>query len=156
MLKEITVGVVTAITIAIIFYLWSKIETVSINIPSNAVIAFNDDECPKIGWEEYKPAYGHFVRGIDNSQDSIDPDGSRFPGSLQVDTYPTHNHTAYMQVGAEPAKGSGGAKSHRAAGGHGQASSGSERYEHGELLQSAGTGSETRPKNVALLYCIKK
>ncbi|NQY62399.1 MAG: hypothetical protein HRT38_01545 [Alteromonadaceae bacterium] len=61
-----------------------------------------------------------------------------------------------MQVGAEPAKGSGGEKLHRAAGGHGQVASGSERYEHGGLLQSAGTGSETRSKNVAILYCIKK
>ena len=60
-----------------------------------------------------------------------------------------------MQVGAEPAKGSGCEKSHRAEGGHGQVVSGSERYEHGGL-QSAGTGSETRSKNVAILYCIKK
>ena len=156
MLKEITVGVVTAITIAIIFYLYRQFETVSINIPTNAVVAFNDDECPKVGWEEYQPAYGHFVRGIDKSQNKHDPEGLRFSGSLQEDAYPSHNHTAYMQVGAEPAKASGGAKSHRAAGGHGMAASGSERYEHSELLKFAGTGSETRPKNVALLYCIKK
>lgn len=156
MLKEIIVGVVTAITIAIIFFLWSKFETVSINIPVNAVVAFSDDECPRTGWEEYKPAYGQFIRGIDKSQANHDPDGLRFAGSLQKDTYPIHNHTAYMQVGAEPPNGNGGAKSHRAAGGHGQVASDSERYEHNELLKPSGSGTETRPKNVALLYCIKK
>ncbi len=152
MLKEVTVGVVTAITIAIIFYLWNQLQSVSINVPTNAVIAFNDDKCPDIGWEEYKPAYGHFIRGIDKSKSG----GQRLQGSQQQDSYPKHTHRAYMQVGAEPARASAGAKSHRAAGGHGMAASGSERYETNEFLQSAGEGSETRPKNVALLYCIKK
>lgn len=119
---------------------------------ANAVVAFNLQECPT-GWSEYEPAYGRFVRGIDKSSLAVDPDGKRMPGNSQEDDNKQHKHRAFMQVGAEPKRGSGGAKSSRAAGAHGNAPQYSERYETDALLRDSG--SESRPKNVALLYCLK-
>jgi hypothetical protein len=154
MMKEIVIGVVTAVTISVIYFLWSEFERVEVSVPRNAVIAF-DGQCPSNGWEEYTPAYGRFIRGIDKGTNSNDPDGVRLPGELQNDAFQNHVHTAYMQVGAEPAAGAGGARSTRAAGGHGMAASGSERYETRGLLKAEGGANETRPKNVSLLYCKK-
>ena len=122
-------------------------------IPTHAVIPFNLNNCPT-GWLEYEPAYGRVIRGIDNSGTTIDSEGKRGVGSLQEDSFASHIHIAHMQVGAEPKKGAGGAKSNRAAGGHGNAANHSERYDTESLLEASGS-TETRSKNVALLYCEK-
>ena len=159
MVREIIVGVVTAITVSILFFIWGKFESISISIPKNAVVAFNDDQCPKVGWHDYKPAYGKFIRGIDKSDKRIDPEGLRHPGTSQDDSFKRHTHDANMQVGAEPPKGAGGAHSGRAAGGHGAIATSSERYVTPGLLvldEEKDGNRETRPKNVALIFCEKE
>lgn len=109
----------------------------------NSVIAFYCDKCPP-GWEEFKPAYGRFIRGIDRSDEKIDPEGERTPGSIQKDDLKKHSHTRPNAVydGGPPEK---IAKS---------------KYYGLQWKNPPPTGEtggdETRPKNVSLLYCIKK
>ncbi|GAD00802.1 hypothetical protein [Agarivorans albus] len=113
-------------------------------MPSGAVISFNLARCPK-GWKEFEPAYGRFVRGIDKTG-RIDPDGVRLSGNIQNDMFSQHDHGGNYSF-FQPA-GAGGAdhKNLMIQGGVGAQSF---------KLQSNG-GIETRPKNVALLYCEKQ
>jgi hypothetical protein len=116
--------------------------------PTGAVVSFNRASGCSDGWNEFKPAYGRFIRGIDKTG-SIDPDGLRSPSSIQDDMIKTHSHQANMEVGAEPP--GGGAQASEAAGAHGRTGT---MYKSNGLLQPTG-GVETRPKNIALLYCEK-
>jgi hypothetical protein len=113
----------------------------------SSVVAFASDSCPQ-GWVEYKEAYGLFIRGIDKSGNNIDPSGLRKVGDpMQPDVVGPHTHTARMKLGAEPLD--GGARSGEAAGGHGATAP---HWTSDYLIMSNG-GAETRPKNIALLYC---
>lgn len=106
-----------------------------------AVISFNSLACPP-GWSSYVPAQGRFIRGIDpNGDRSIDPDGARAPGNIQVDALKSHTHT-HIQMMADNSV-------------DGVDSTGFPSGEHHNEQRSTGaTGdAETRPKNVALLYC---
>ena len=111
-------------------------------VPSGAVLAFNLSSCPS-GWTEYTAARGRFIRGID-STGTNDPDGVRSLGSTQADAFQTHTHSmpAGGNVGSGGSLGTG-----FSALGYGTPSSGSPN--------SGTTTTETRPKNVALLYCQK-
>lgn len=109
-----------------------------------AVIAFDADRCPA-GWEEYKLAYGRFIRGVDRSTSKVDPEGTRSVGSLQDDDLKKHVHQLSLtsrwgdhKGGTAPAWGNddGGGNS-------------------SEATTTESGGVETRPKNVALLYCRK-
>lgn len=140
-MKEIVVGVVVAVVVSAIFYFGGKVDagTADIFIPKNAVIAFDSDSCPLVGWEEYRPAYGRFMRGIDKSKQDIDPDGQRRPGSLQDDEFEEHVHST--SAGRITLGNSDGGRG---------------RPEQTEPLETGSKGGvETRPKNVALLYCEK-
>ena len=116
--------------------------------PKSVVMPFQLEGCPS-GWSEYKLAYGRFIRGIDKSNKKIDPEVGRKVGSIQEDLYGKHSHDASMEIGAEPL--SGAAQAQEAAGAHGQHGT---YYTASQHIRESG-GSETRPKNVALLYCIK-
>lgn len=116
------------------------VERVSANYPIKAVVAFNLRTCPK-GWEEFKPAYGRFVRGIDNSGKKVDPDGARLPGNTQEDLFKSHGHPiSTAGIWGRSFKGADGQP--RTA------------HEGRGNTDSIG-GVETRPKNVSLLYCQK-
>lgn len=139
-MKEIALSVATTLAIMIVLWILGFLGRLpeEFVIPKNAVLAFESKECPN-GWKEYKPAYGRFIRGIDRSGDLIDPQSERKPGSLQDDMFEAHRHefdgaTSYdAGSGAhERAKASGTSKQTKSTG-----------------------GEETRPKNVALLYCVK-
>lgn len=109
-------------------------------VPSGAVMAFNLGACPS-GWSEYTLAKGRFVRGVClDGTGCNDPDGVRAVGSTQADEYEDHNHS-YTRYGSLAA---------RAAGGGGN-------WNRNTSLQntSSSGGNETRPVNVALLYCEK-
>jgi hypothetical protein len=114
-------------------------------MPKGAVLAFNRQSCPP-GWQEYAKAYGRFIRGIDKGESGIDPDGVREPGSTQDEAFAAHSHSrprGVYDAGGGP-DASWVAHDHYFGYGH------ANPPETGK----AG-GGETRPDNVALLYCEK-
>tara|TARA_B100000676_G_C18013165_1_gene807943 strand:- start:812 stop:1540 length:729 start_codon:yes stop_codon:yes gene_type:complete len=115
--------------------------------PLQRVVAFASKECPS-GWKEYGPAYGRFIRGVDRSGQKTDPEGERPFGHIQNENVGSHSH-GYKGGGA---------------GGTTSADKGGDRrglWHDGDSSQNSGRtthsnpGGETRPDNVALLYCIK-
>jgi len=129
-----------------------KFETAIANLDmaskqlAGAVVSFSSTQCPS-GWEEYVPAYGRFIRGIDKSGGKTDLDGLRAPGTLQDDQFKKHSHEISLQGAA------GNSAFHNRAPAWG--------YDdfHGAVSTASSKevgADETRPKNVSLLYCIKK
>lgn len=112
-------------------------------LPSGAVVSFDLDQCPQ-GWTEYPLAYGRFIRGIDRSGAKIDTDGERKHGSVQEDALQTHRHQFSYNVGGNQAGGGRNMEQNAA----------NASMPVGPPLD-ARTEAETRPKNVALLYCKK-
>lgn len=110
--------------------------------PQTVIIAVASDACP-VGWKDYEKGYGQFIRGIDKSNKKIDPDGRRNHGTLQTDLIKKHKHpyssSARKDVSAK------GSKSDFA-------------WNKQSYTTSENTdgGSETRPKNIALLFCQRK
>lgn len=117
---------------------------------AGAVVPFNSDQCPS-GWTEYAPAYGRFIRGIDNSGSNIDPDGKRQPGSFQSDDIKAHAHP-YNDIYWSEAWGSVGKN---LVGNKGDQDGDNKGYEMSRVTGETG-GKETRPKNIAMLFCIRK
>ena len=105
-------------------------------VPTGAVLSFNLLNCPN-GWKAYTKAYGRFIRGLDITGD-IDP-GRRL-GTTQSDEIVSHRH---KWGGTSNAVG-------------GNTSSLSKVGNQTQSPTSNFGGNETRPKNVALLYCEKK
>lgn len=114
---------------------------------TGAVIPFDAQKCPN-GWQEYQPAYGRFIRGIDRPG-TTDAQGSRLVGSFQDDDIKAHSHDVslprrwgdkYQGYGHEEEPGWGNDNGFRSP--------------LTAKTAEAG-GKETRPKNVALLYCKK-
>ena len=113
-------------------------------IPSKAVIAFELADCPT-GWTRYRPAYGRFIRGFnpgDNANDLTDI--GRKLGDLQEDEVKRHSHPMRNQYDKGPLS---GAHAHPYIAGKQSKPERSEDRMEG--------GAESRPKNVALLYCQK-
>jgi hypothetical protein len=122
----------------------TELDTATKNL-SGAVVSFNLSTCPT-GWKDYQPAYGRFIRGIDKSGNKIDVDSTRAPGTLQNEDLKKHTHALTLVgrsgnkafIDRPPAWG----------------------YDDAVGKPSTATtnetgGEETRPKNVALLYCEK-
>lgn len=109
-------------------------------VPTGAVMAFALTTCPA-GWSEYTPARGRFLRGIDNGAGN-DPSGTRTVGNVQADALKSHTHAVYTDNSTLYVVGTGGKRA----------------ASEGDALPdesgSAG-GAETRPKNVAVLFCRK-
>jgi hypothetical protein len=130
------------------------------NVPAGAVIAFALTVCPA-GWSEYTLARGRFLRGIDNGAGN-DPDGTRAPGSLQADAFQSHWHTVVMTVAPDKPQivphlpgDAGGGLTGPANGGNPWTS-----LQARGLLSDGTNGvpraaNETRPENVAVLFCYK-
>jgi len=108
-----------------------------------AVVAFNSTFCPS-GWREFVPAQGRFIRGIDKTGAGIDPSGLRAPLTLQEDAFKQHQHTLAL-VG----RSGNNAYVNR---GPGWGMDDWQGNTTGASTNVVGD-SETRPKNVALLYC---
>lgn len=114
------------------------------------IVAFDLSACPE-GWSEYLPARGRFLRGIDNGAGN-DPDGVRTAGNVQEDalqniigTFGGNNINptgAFSDLGTNStAWGSSG---------------GGRRWELDfDASRVVRTANETRPKNVAVLFCRK-
>jgi hypothetical protein len=108
-------------------------------VPAGAVMAFDLTVCPA-GWTEYTAARGRFLRGLDNGAGN-DPDGTRALGSFQSDL----TKIGLVYEGA-------------VVNGNIQGSSTGSTFRF-ETTGNTGTvnssGVETRPKNVAVLFCRK-
>ena len=112
-------------------------------LPAGIVGAFVSRQCPS-GWDEYVPGRGKFLRGIDQEG------SNRRPGSIQEDAVQEHSH----KFTTVPSKSHGPNDQHPhgyANGGFGLPVSATEN----ELI-GARSANETRPVNVAVLFCIKK
>ncbi len=121
----------------------------------SAVVAFNAERCPD-GWTEFEEAYGRFVRGIDRSGEQIDPDSKtpREPGHLQSDSYGEHVHKYEDAYWSERKRRDNRWINGTLAGNKGESDSDNLAWTRKLDTEESGAG-ETRPKNVALLYCIK-
>lgn len=118
-----------------------------------AVVSFAR-ECPS-GWSEYEPAYGRFVRGVDRSKKDIDSDGERNIGNTQEDTLKEHAHE-YKDIYAAEYHGDvdifkDGLNNNGGDKGFDEDNNG---FEWQRTTEQTGS-VETRPKNVALLFCRK-
>lgn len=111
------------------------------DIMKGAVVAFAK-ECPR-GWDEYKEAYGRFIRGIDKTGNKVDPDGLRYFGHQQGHMLEGHFHQILRNV---EASGTPNAK---------VAPAPHFYFRYGTSRTELKGGAETRPKNVALLFCKK-
>ena len=110
---------------------------------SNGVVAFALPSCPA-GWGPYTPAYGRFIRGIDPSGSKTDADGVRQLESVQGDSLATHSHSITL-----PGRAGNKAFVNKPAGWGYDDAQGAP-----SSADTANAGAEeTRPKNVALLYC---
>ena len=129
-----------------------------------SIIPFDTDNCPS-GWIEFKPAYGRFIRGVDKGTKKIDPQGQRIVGSLQGDSTKLPNNSfkgrtnnsgkhSHKYRASRPYNSGAGAHARaKHDGGVGTTESSGE-HSH-KFTVTDGGDSETRPKNVALLYCKK-
>ena len=118
-------------------------------VPKGAVVAFNLEECPT-QWKPYVKAYGRFIRGIDLTKTTPDQPGYRTLGSPQEDAMQGHSHS----TNAENLSGNGNIQPGPAIGRRAAA-------RVGDPIDDGRNGtprvaSETRPVNVALLYCEKQ
>lgn len=116
-----------------------------------AVVSFNSSSCPK-GWREFKAAYGRFIRGIDKSGSSVDPDGQRTVSNIQEDAFQGHLHS--IEPSASKAHGPNNQAPHGYAnGGYGLTVKSTGEATTQSFYTGARIANETRPKNVSLLYC---
>lgn len=121
------------------------------NIPAGAIMAFSSANCPT-GWNEYTPAYGRFLRGIDKSGTSIDPAGLRAAGNIQDQdwkgfsmTNTGQNTTAYSHGPVDMGKSTSSFV--------GNMFVGSWAAPAAAAGVKWNAADEIRPKNAAVLYC---
>ena len=121
---------------------------IGIGVPGGTIAAFEAVSCPA-GWSEYTPARGRFLRGIDTLAAGIDPSGTRAPGNIQEDTL--QNVTGFF--GGTNLSTDGPFYVDGGSGNFGSSGTGARRNIAFDLSLSARTSTETRPKNVAVIYC---
>ncbi|MFA6047009.1 MAG: hypothetical protein WC718_18655, partial [Phycisphaerales bacterium] len=109
---------------------------VGIGVPQGTISAFALSSCPS-GWSEYTPARGRFLRGIDNGAGN-DPTGTRAPGTTQADLV----GPVTVQLGHSKLP-NGSTSAWTTAG----------TNTGGDWETATGGGIETRPKNVAVIFC---
>lgn len=120
-----------------------EIEFSGDGVPSGAVMAFYSTDCPD-GWVLANGSAGtpdlrgSFVRGMYGSENGRDV--SRSLGSYQADGFAAHSHSV-IGYQANP--------------GVGELATGSSANTAQSKSTGSAGGSETRPKNVALTYCMK-
>ncbi|MEF2175320.1 MAG: hypothetical protein V3575_02510 [Candidatus Absconditabacteria bacterium] len=129
---------------------WNELVGSANGAPSGAIVAFNLTTCPAgrkeaNGIDSALDLRGVFLRGLDNGKGI---DNGRELGTYQEDEFKSHNH----EIG----------DANTAAQGEMYGYTRAPRIDYGLMPQESPKtmtfkgGSETRPKNVAVLYCIKE
>ena len=128
-------------------------DCVTSSVFSGMISPFNLTTCPT-GW---KPAdgtngtpdlRGQFIRGLNDFGTGVRNDGKQDPenrslGSYQSDEFKSHTHSTVQMIGDNNVDGVDSTTTH--SGDH-----------HNEARETGATGgNETRPKNIALIYCVK-
>ena len=116
------------------------------SVPKNAVVAFNSTACPSDwqiadGTNGTPDLRGRFIRGLDSGGSNNDPDSPRTLASYQADELKSHRHSL-----------SAGTVSRASGTGH---HGGNIHSSNSGLYSDYTGGSETRPVNIALTYCVK-
>lgn len=134
------------------------VTALKVAAPAGSVMSFQADSCPA-GWQPFVAAQGRFIRGADPTGE-VDPDRDREIGSVQEDALQGHAHRSEAAGGSigiyDSAQGTGPLFRSAAA-----------SYSNRRVLLIQGPSNlrgygsvriagETRPKNVALLYCIRE
>jgi len=132
--------------------------------PEGAVIAFHLSECPE-GWaiadgDNGTPDLrGRFIRGVDDAGSGaagVDPDGVRAIGTIQLDAFQSHVHWRNSSHVTEAVlTGAGGVNVTWGGTGLLGAEQTGEPSTHG-AFGGPRVAKETRPVNVALIYCMRK
>lgn len=133
---------------------------VGIGVPTGTIAAFAAASCPS-GWSEYTPARGRFLRGIDILAAGIDPDGTRAAGNIQGDSFQGHWHQAYVDLTNREGQNSGNtyfAWRGDSGGFNTQANDNGGDSMTRQAISDGNNGTpristETRPKNVAVIFC---
>ncbi len=136
-------------------------------VPAGAVMAFNLASCPA-GWvlsdgsNGTRDLRGMFVRGFGTSTDGT---ASGAFGQKQNDAFASHNHSATVSTGgahthsyvtftASGVDAAAGTNDSNNEGSNTVQTGSSGNHSHTVTISNTG-GTETRPDNVALLYCQK-
>jgi hypothetical protein len=126
-----------------------QMQALSTRVDQHGIVAaFAQSTCPP-PWVLYQPAQGRFIRGLDPTG-TVDPDGAlRSVGSVQSDGIANHTHTMGVSGGDSTTMVPGGATQRLPNFVPDPFGGGPKK------ITDANSGgiSETRPKNVALLYC---
>lgn len=121
-------------------------------VPTNAVMAFAQDICPT-GWSEYLPAQWRFIRWIDKTWTNIDPNWQRSIWDIKEDTFKNHTHNRQDDNESEFTYQDDLSSTISKAASQWEVS---DRWKwENKTWNSPDWSSETSPKNVALLYCVK-
>lgn len=144
-------------------------ENFAMAAPEGAVVAFHLSACP-LGWAAADGTNGtpdlrgRFVRGLNDfgtgaGTVSVDPAGLRSLGGLQLDAFQGHRiGLSTMQKLSGAISGADNAGGYQTASFHNDTSP----YPSPAIIVSDGTNgnprtsSETRPVNVALIFCMRK
>jgi len=117
-----------------------------------SVIAFDSKTCPS-GWEIFVPAQGRFLRGIDHKGGADEKE--RSPGNIQEDSFQGHRHKIDNVVSS--AHGPNDKAPHGFQnGGYKMLISETQEPTTDSTYGNARADKETRPKNVAVLFCKKQ
>ena len=154
-MKEIASGVIGALVTAFILWAVGVIKSVEVGVPEDVVLAFKSESCPK-DWKPWDKTGGRFLRGIDYLGEGVDPEAKRSPGSHQNESVSTHDH--YFPNVYQGADGSrlgtdyGAMPHHPTTGGQPKRQTAQRDWK----IENESLGVETRPDNVAVLFCVKK
>jgi hypothetical protein len=126
---------------------WSPVHS----IPTGAIASFNSTSCPS-GWTEYTTARGRFLRGIDNGA-GVDPSGTRAPGNIQGEDWRGFSMTNTIQAGTSGYSHTNVDMGKSTSSYVGNLFVGYWSTPMAALGTKWNATDETRPTNVAVLYC---